>query len=134
MIDVRIQAADFDPGRQLERLGALGFGALASFTGLATAGDEVEEIHIDHYPALARTVLTGLAEKAECDWGLGGVILIHRHGSLAPGDRIAFAGVAAEGQDEALAALGFLAAALRREAPFWRKETLSGGASRWRGQ
>lgn len=132
MIDVRIQAADFDPGRQLERLGALSCGALASFTGLALAGDEVEAVHIDHYPALAKTVLTGLAEQAERDWGLGGVILIHRHGSLAPGERIAFAGVAANGQDEALAATAFLAEALRREAPFWRKELLAGGGSRWR--
>jgi len=134
VIDVRIQAADFDPGRQIERLGELSFGALASFTGLAMAGDEVEAIHIDHYPALAKTLLTGLAEKAEHDWSLGAVILIHRHGSLAPGDRIAFAGVAAEGQDEALAALGFLADGLRGQAPFWRKEMLAGGASRWRGQ
>jgi molybdopterin synthase catalytic subunit len=134
VIDVRIQAADFDPGRQLGRLGELSCGALASFTGLALAEDEVEAIHIDHYPALAKTVLNDLAHKAQRDWGLSGVILIHRHGKLAPGDRIAFAGVAANGQDEAFAALGFLADALRREAPFWRKEMLAGGASRWRGQ
>ena len=132
MIDVRIQAADFDPGRQLERLGALSCGALASFTGLAVTEDEVESIHVDHYPALAKATLARLAEEAELRWRLCGTILIHRHGSLAPGDRIAFAGVAARDQDDALAAIAFLAEALRRDAPFWRKELLAGGGSRWR--
>ena len=120
MIDVRIQAADFDPGRQLERLGALSCGALASFTGLAVTEDEVESIHVDHYPALAKATLARLAEEAELRWRLCGTILIHRHGSLAPGDRIAFAGVAARDQDDALAAIAFLDEALRRGGPPWR--------------
>jgi molybdopterin synthase catalytic subunit len=131
VIDVRVQAGDFDPGRQISRLGELGQAAVASFVGLAIAGDEVEAIHVDHYPALARAALAGIAAEAELRWTLGGVILIHRHGRLAPGDRLAFAGVAAAAPDDALAAIAFLAEALRREVPFWRKELLAGGGSRW---
>lgn len=131
MIDVRIQAADFDPGRHLARLGELGQAAVAGFAGLAAVGDEVAALHIDHYPALAKATLARMAEEAELRWTLGGVILIHRHGKVAPAGRIAFAGVAAATQGDALAAVGFLAEGLGR-APFWRKELLAGGASRWR--
>jgi molybdopterin synthase catalytic subunit len=132
VIDVRVQAGDFDPGRQLSRLGDLKQAALASFVGLAVADDEVEALYVDHYPAFARAALARIAADAELRWTLGGIILIHRHGRLAPGDRLAFAGVAAADPEDALAAVGFLADSLRREVPFWRKELLAGGAGRWR--
>lgn len=132
MIDVRVQAADFDPGRQLARLGELKHAAIASYTGLVDADDEVEAVHVDHYPALARSELARLAEEAEARWPLGAAILIHRHGRFAPGDRLAFAAAAAADPEAALAACAFLAEGLRTRAPFWRKELLAGGSSRWR--
>jgi molybdopterin synthase catalytic subunit len=132
VIDVRVQAADFDPGRQLARLGELKQAAVASYTGLVHAAGEVEAIHVDHYPSLARTELGRLAEEAKSRWPLGGVILIHRHGRFAPCDRLAFAAAAAADSETAFAACAFLAEGLRTRAPFWRKELLAGGASRWR--
>ncbi len=131
MIDVRVQAGDFDPGRQLARLGELKPQATASSTGLLKAGDEVESIFVDHYPALAKAELARIAAEAERRWKLAGVILIHRHGRFAPCDRLAFAGVAAAEADAALAACAFLAEALRTRAPFWRKEMLEDGSGRW---
>ena len=131
MIDARVQAGDFDPGRQLARLEELKSAAVASFTGQLRVGDEVEAVHVDHYSALARAELARVAGEAEARWSLAGVILIHRHGSFAPCDRLAFAGVAAESAATALDACAFLAEALRTRAPFWRKELLAGGGARW---
>lgn len=132
VIDVRIQAADFDPGRQLERLGELNQAAVASYTGLVEPAPELETVLVEHYPALARAELGRLADDAEARWSLAGVVLIHRHGRFAPGDRLAFAAVAAGDAESALAACAFLAEGLRTRAPFWRKELLAGGSSRWR--
>ena len=132
MIDVRIQAGDFDPGRQLRRLEELGAGAVASVVLAASAGPEVEQLTIDHYPALARNELGRIAAEAEARFGLAGIILIHRHGALAPGDRIAFAVAAGADTPTALEACAFLADALRTRAPFWRRETLTDGSDRWR--
>jgi molybdopterin synthase catalytic subunit len=115
MIDVRIQGADFDPGRQLVRLEELGAAAIASFTALADA-----DILVDHYPALARNELARIASEAEARWPLTGLILLHRFGRLVPGERLAFAAVAAEGIDAAQEACAFLTSALRTRAPFWR--------------
>ena len=132
MIDVRVQAGDFDPGRQLKRLEELGAGSVASFTAAAAAAQDVEALHIDHYPALARSELGRIAAEAQARWPLAGIILVHRHGRIQPGARLAFAAVASSEAEAALAACAFLAEALRRRAPFWRKELLAAGGERWR--
>ncbi|MDP8993582.1 MAG: molybdenum cofactor biosynthesis protein MoaE [Pseudomonadota bacterium] len=132
MIDVRVQAADFDPGRQLARLGDLKHAGVASFTGLLDAGDDVTGIFVDHYPALAKAELARIADEAAVRWPLAGLILIHRHGRFAPCDRLLFAGTAAAEPADALAACGFLVEALRTRAPFWRKDLLSDGRYSWR--
>ncbi|MFN3944520.1 MAG: molybdenum cofactor biosynthesis protein MoaE [Allosphingosinicella sp.] len=131
MIDVRVQSADFDPGRQIARLGDLKMGAVASFTALLDVADDVEEILVDHYPALAKVELGRIAADAEARWPLGAIILIHRHGRLAPCDRLAFVGVAAADRRAAFDALAFLADALATRPPFWRKELTAGGGGRW---
>lgn len=132
MIDVRVQAADFEPGRQLARLGDLRKAALASFIGRVEAGDEVAEILIDHHASLARAELARIAGEGDARWSLAGIVLIHRHGRLAPGDRALFAAVAASDPTAAQEACAWLVAEMRRCAPFWRKEVLADGSARWR--
>lgn len=131
MIDVRVQAADFDPGRQLGRLGDLRRKAAASFVGRLDAGDEVSEILVDHHPALARAELARIAGEADDRWPLAGIILIHRHGRLRPGDRLLFAGAAAADVAAAEQACAFLVDAARTRAPFWRKDLRADGTGRW---
>jgi molybdopterin synthase catalytic subunit len=119
VIDVRVQAADFDPGRQLGRLEQLGNAAVASFTAIADCGEE--GMAVEHHTALAKNELARIAGEAEARWPLAGLILIHRHGRIAAGDRLAFAAVAAPERAAALEACAFLVEALATRAPFWRK-------------
>jgi molybdopterin synthase catalytic subunit len=132
VIDARVQAGDFDPGRQLLRLEELGAAAIAGLILRAEAGDDVEALHIDHYPALAKNALPRIAAEAEERWSLAGVILIHRYGRLVPGERLAFAAVGAAHPEAALQACRHLVEGLRARAPFWRKELLVDGSERWR--
>ena len=131
VIDVRVQSADFDPGRQLARLGEPRKAALASFVGRVEAGAEVAEIRIDHHAGLARPELLRIGEQALARWPLAGVILIHRQGRLQPGDRVLFAAVAASDVDAAQQACAWLVAQVRARAPFWRKDVLADGGERW---
>jgi molybdopterin synthase catalytic subunit len=131
MIDVRIQAGEFDPGRQLRRFEMLSRAAIASFTAIAQAGEGVTEILVEHHAVLAKSELGRIAAEADGRWPLAGIILIHRHGRLAPGSRIALAAVAASDQGAALEACAFLAEALRIRAPFWRKELKADGTGYW---
>lgn len=127
MIDVRVQAADFDPGRQLARLEALGNAATASFVAAAECGEE--GLLVEHYPALAKNELAAIAAEADSRWPLAGLILIHRHGRFSSGDRLAFVAVAAPARAAALEACAFLVEALATRAPFWRREVPSDGGS-----
>lgn len=131
VLDARVQAADFEVGRQLARLGELKKAALASFVGRVEAAPDVTEIWIDHYPALARAELLAIGEEALERWPLAGVILIHRHGRLQPCDRVLLA--AATGSDQAAAerACAWLIAQVRARAPFWRKDIGADGTGRW---
>ena len=131
MIDVRIQSGPFDAGRQLKRFGEYGAAGVASFTGILAAGEEVGAIEIEHYAALAKSELARIAEEAERRWAVLGIILIHRHGRFAPGDQVLFAAVAAADPDTAQEACRFLVDSLRTRPPFWRRELLANGGSRW---
>lgn len=131
MIDVRIQATDFDAGAQLQRLSELGGAAVASFVGIIEAGDGVTAAAIEHYAAAAKNELTHIAGEAKARWKLGGVILIHRYGPLKLGDRVLFAAAASSDTSKSLEACGFLVDALRTRAPFWRKDLFTDGTARW---
>ena len=133
MIDVRVQAGDFDPGRQLARLGELKKAAVASFVGRLETDSDVRELRIDHHAALARAELQRIADEAGLLWPLAGIILIHRHGKIMPGGRAFFAGAAAGDAEVASEACTWLVAQIRARAPFWRKEILADGSERWCG-
>jgi molybdopterin synthase catalytic subunit len=132
VIDTRVQAGDFDPGRQLRRLEELAAGAVASATIAVRIDPHIREVLIDHYPALARNMLARIAGEAQERFGLAGIILIHRHGTLAPGARIAFAAAAAADQRAAMEGCAFLVEALGTRTPFWRCETHEDGSEVWR--
>ena len=131
MIDVRVQSADFDPGRQLERLRELGRCSVASFIGAVEAGDDVGEVRVEHYAAMAKAELARIAAEAQERWPLAGIILVHRHGRFSPGDRLLFVAACSSEPEAATEACVFLAKAVRERAPFWRKDMLTGGGSRW---
>ena len=50
------------------------------------------------------------------------IILLHRHGRLARGDRLAFIAAAAADRLIAAEACGYLTRELSRRAPFWRRD------------
>ena len=56
--------------------------------------------------------------------------LVHRYGTLKPGDNIVLVVTASEHRDAAFDAAKFLMDYLKTSAPFWKRETGPGG-SRW---
>ncbi len=130
MRDVRVQLDNFDPGHEQARLETLDVGAIATFTGLVRGDDGVDQLHLEHYPGMTERSLSILCEEACARWSLEGVILIHRVGPLAVGDRIVFVGTASAHRASALEACAFLIDRLKTDAPFWKKERVS-GQERW---
>lgn len=131
MIDIRIQSGPFEAGRQYARLAELQPAAVASLVVHAAAGPSVSAIVLDHYAAMAKLELNRIADEAVARWSLKGIILIHRHGRLDLGEALLFAAAAADEPSRATESCAFLAEAVSRRAPFWRREILTTGGSRW---
>lgn len=131
MIEVRVQADDFDPGAEIERLraGRPEIGAVASFIGLVR-GDGIEAMTLEHYPGMTERQLRTIADEAATRWPLQGGVIVHRHGRLSVGERIVLVAVASPHRAAAFEACAFLIDWLKTRAPFWKREEAA-GQSRW---
>lgn len=131
MISVSVQIDAFDPGTEQAALETSGGGAVASFTGMVRGDGGLVELHLDHYPAMTQAQINALAEEAAERWSLLGVRIIHRVGTLAPGDRIVFVATAARHRQAALESCAFLIDWLKTSAPFWKRERFADGRTNW---
>jgi molybdopterin synthase catalytic subunit len=131
MIEVRIQTEDFDPGAEMARLHADhgDVGAVASFVGVVRGG-EVKAMTLEHYPGMTERQLRVVANEAAARWPLRGIVVVHRHGRLVPGDRIVLVAVASAHRGPAFEACAYLMDWLKTQAPFWKREETTEG-SRW---
>lgn len=132
---VRVQAQDFDTGRELDALtrGRSDVGALASFVGLvrdANDGAAVSGMTLEHYPGMTEKALEDICSQAQARWSLIDTLVIHRVGELRPGDRIVMVGVTSAHRGDAFAACEFIMDYLKTRAPFWKREDTPEG-SRW---
>jgi molybdopterin synthase catalytic subunit/molybdopterin converting factor small subunit len=131
MIDIRVQSADFDPGKQLARLGEINAAAVASLVVHAAGTADASAIVVEHYAAMTKLELTRIAEEARARWELAGIILIHRHGRLSPAERLLFVGAGASRRTAAVEACAYMSEQVAARAPFWRREIFAGGGNRW---
>ena len=132
---VRVQAEDFDVGRELDALtrGRKDVGGLASFVGLvrdANDGHAIKAMTLEHYPGMTEKALEDICAEAQARWDILDTVVIHRVGALQPGDRIVLVGVASAHRGEAFAACEFIMDYLKTRAPFWKREDTTEG-SRW---
>lgn len=130
MILVSVQPEPFSVGDALAPLEALGGGAVASFTGLVRGGDGVEALTLEHYPGMTEAALRRIAAEAVGRWSLLGAAIVHRVGTMRPGERIVLAAACAPHRRDALDACAFLIDRLKTDAPFWKRER-RGGAELW---
>src|SRR5260370_9506508 len=132
---IRVQREDFDVGAELEHLttGNHRIGGVASFVGLVRdlgGGDRVSALTLEHYPGMTEKKLGEIETEAHRRWPLDAVLIIHRYGRLARGDRIAFVATASPHREAALAACQFPIDCLKTNPPFWKSEETPAG-ERW---
>jgi molybdopterin synthase catalytic subunit len=126
-MSVSVQREDFDIAAEMARLtgGGRDIGAVVSFTGLVRGGGEGGEItamELEHYPGMTERALEEIVAEARARWPLAAVRVIHRHGPLAPGDRIVLVLTASRHRQAAFEAAEFLMDYLKTRAPFWKRE------------
>ena len=135
MIRITIQEKDFSLEQEINLLRSerVDIGAIASFTGLVrdiNDGDEVSLLTLEHYPGMTENQLCEIAREAETRWPLQAITIIHRIGTLAPGEQIVMVITASPHRAAAYDANQFIMDYLKTRATFWKKETLE-NRSRW---
>ncbi len=127
MLDVTVQAEDFDLAAELQglRQASPAAGALVSFVGLVreVAHDgALESMVIEHYPGMTEKALGQIAQQAAARWPLLGVRMIHRVGTLPAQAQIVLVATTSLHRQAAFEACAFMMDYLKTEAPFWKKE------------
>jgi molybdopterin synthase catalytic subunit len=131
---VRLQQEAFDPGAETNTFLAAnaGAGAAVTFTGLVRSqpGDPVSTLTLECYVDLAQAQIATLIADAVARFGLIKATVIHRHGTLQPGDPIVQVMTLAPHRQAAFEGAEFLMDYLKTDAPFWKKESTPEG-DRW---
>ena len=132
---VRVQTGDFDIGAEIAamRRGNPKVGAVASFIGVVrdlNEGDRVAEMTLEHYPGMTEKALEKIVAEARSRWDIYDALVIHRVGTLKPGEQIVLVVVTGSHRGDAFQACEFLMDYLKTRAPFWKKERTPAGA-RW---
>ena len=131
---VRVQTDRFDPGAELNAFlqASQGAGAAATFTGVVRSGpgDPITSLTLEYYPELAVNQLTAILDEALARFDLLAATVIHRYGTLAPGEAIVQVMTLSSHREAAFKGAEFLMDYLKTDAPFWKQETGPGG-TRW---
>lgn len=110
------------------------WGAVATFVGTMrdfNEGESVEQLFLEHYSGMTEHYLQQISEQAAQQWEILESLIIHRVGEIKPGETIVLIGVWAMHRAAAFRACQFLIEELKHRAPFWKKERLAVGSSRW---
>lgn len=135
-MSVRVQHEDFDVGREVAAMtaGSTDIGAVVTFTGVVrgTAADApIASMTLEHYPGMTEAELARVEAEAHERWPLHATRIVHRIGTLVPGDNIVLVVAASAHRHAAFEAASFLMDYLKTRAPFWKKETNASGVGHW---
>lgn len=133
---VRVQHDDFDVSAETEKLigGRTDIGAIVTFTGRVRGADserQIDALTLEHYPDMTEAEMARIEAEAHARWPLQASLLIHRVGVLHAGDNIVLVIAASTHRQAAFEAAAFLMDFLKTRAPFWKKETMPSGETKW---
>lgn len=135
---VELRDSPFDPwrilaDRQQSRRRAGDHGATAAFVGSMrdfSDGESVDEMFLEHYPGMTERELESIVGECREQGEVLDVLVIHRVGTITPGEPIVLVAVWSAHRAEAFTVCRAIMEALKHRAPFWKREHTSGG-KRW---
>jgi molybdopterin synthase catalytic subunit len=125
-----------DAAAVLAQVGSHNAGGVVLFLGTVRAitGDQ-RTTHLEYecYADMAVKKLAELEAEARRRWPIIGCALVHRYGSLAPGEASVAVAVSTPHRAEAFAAAQWLIDTLKQTVPIWKKEHFSDRPAEWVG-
>lgn len=130
-MEIRIEQNTLDPYAELaaysKKFDIRQAGANAIFIGTLrdfNEGETVSEMFLEHYPGMTEKVLQEICEEVEKKWKTTEILVVHRVGTLLPGEPIVLVSAWTPHRKQAFEACRFILEALKIQAPFWKKEKL----------
>lgn len=132
---IRVQEQPFDTAAEMKNLRGRNtrIGATACFVGTVRelSGDRaIDTMTLEHYPGMTEKALGEIEAEARERWPLEASLIVHRYGTLEPGDDIVLVITCSAHRQAAFEACAFLMDWLKTKAPFWKLEA-SGTAADW---
>ncbi|WP_209347248.1 molybdenum cofactor biosynthesis protein MoaE [Pontixanthobacter sp. CEM42] len=130
MRDIRLLTEPFIPGSLIGPFSNAnpGLGGICTFVGEVRGEGGVEALELTHYEPLTQPGMHQLADAAFARFHLMGLLMVHRIGTLYPGEPIVCVSAAAKHRRAAIEAVDFCMDHLKSAAWFWKREKRSG---RW---
>lgn len=127
-----LSAGPIDPAALLADFtrASAGAGAIVSFTGVVRGAGGVSELWLDHHPRLTEQGIGEVDADARRRFAVDRLAIIHRIGSVAPGEPIVFVAAAATHRRAAFEAVDYAMDRLKTDVPLWKRETRADG-TRW---
>jgi molybdopterin synthase catalytic subunit len=129
---IHVQREDFDIADEIAAMAAerTDIGAIVTFTGMCRDEDgRLTALELEHYAGMAEAEMARVVEEARGRWPLQGITVIHRYGTIAPGENIVLVVTASTHRRAAFEAAEFLMDYLKTRAPFWKREHLADGTT-----
>lgn len=124
---VRLQSEPFDPGAETNAFlkDSAEVGAFVSFVGTVRSTPErpVATMTLEHYPALAQKQIERFAGEAMSRFDLIDIGVIHRFGTMHPGEVIVIVMTLSAHRQAAFDGASYVMDWLKTDAPFWKRET-----------
>ncbi|HOL93918.1 MAG TPA: molybdenum cofactor biosynthesis protein MoaE [bacterium] len=132
---IRIQQEDYSVDDVVNALKQPGVGAVVAFSGSVRGtsrdGTPVEYVEWDVYESMARKIFETIRREALEQFGLRDAAIVHRCGRHRPGENLVLIVTASAHRKEAFQACEWIMNEIKKKAPLWKKEILTGGRERW---
>lgn len=120
---ISIQEEDIVPGEVIDSLKGPETGAIVSFLGVVRKDPSVTEgLEVEVYEEMALEKLSQIEAAVRERFDIQDIAVVHRVGTVAIGENIAFIAVSAAHRSEAFAATRWALEQLKEIVPMWKKE------------
>ena len=131
---VKIQKKDFDIEKEVQLIKNQysNIGAVSLFIGYVRDFNnnmDVNLLEIEVYENMAKKELSKIRENAVRKWNLIDCLIIHRYGKLKVNDKIVLVASFSEHRKDSFNSNKYIMDYLKKNGPFWKKETYSKGSS-----
>ena len=126
----RVQDAPLSLEEVVQAVSGEGYGGLVTFTGSVrnqTGGKAVVRLEYEAYPPMAERKLAEIAAEAKARWPGSRLAILHRVGTLTPGELAVVIAAAAPHRQEAFRACEHAIERLKQDVPIWKKEVYQDG-------